>query len=62
MTKNTTDLMRKIPNEEKKKETPRRTQLSVKESVDTVHPDCPPFKAFFYQPGKPDRIKKVLRF
>ena len=27
-----------------------------------MHPECAPFEAFDYTPGKPDRVKKVLRF
>lgn len=27
-----------------------------------IHPDVPPYCAFRYKAGKPDRVKKVTRF
>jgi len=55
--------MRRVPKEEKEEEAEHQNnELSDRESANELHPECPPFQAFRYKAGKPDRVKKVVRF
>lgn len=37
----------------------RRRQM---EEYSQIHPECEEFEPFFYVPGRPDRVQKVIRF
>ena len=53
-------ILKAVPDVEKDED--EEQSESSTGTVDEMHPDVPTYAPFKFKPGKPDRVKKVLRF